>query len=78
MEQSTDWSRAEAGSIAAGVGQGRVRARTVIEAALARIARIDPAINAFTDVTADRALAAADALDARTAAGTPPGPLAGV
>ena len=37
----------------------------MIEAALARIGRVDPAVNAFTDVTAARALAAADALDAR-------------
>ncbi|TXN63891.1 AtzE family amidohydrolase, partial [Methylobacterium sp. WL6] len=51
--------------MAAGVAEGRVRARSVIEATLARIGRVDPAVNAFTDVTAARALAAADAVDAR-------------
>ena len=35
------------------------RASQVVEAALARIAARDPALNAFTDVTAERALAQA-------------------
>ncbi len=73
-----DWSRAEASAIAAGVADGRVRARTVTEATLTRIGRIDPAINAFTEVTTARARAAADAVDARRAAGEAMGPLAGV
>ena len=50
----------------------------VTEAALARIAKHDPVLNAFTDVTADRARAKARAIDAAIAAGKQAGPLAGV
>ena len=46
--------------------------------ALTRIAARDGAINAFTTVTEERALAAAAAVDAQRAAGRDPGPLAGV
>ena len=48
------------------------------EAALARIAKHDSILNSFTDVTADRARARAQAIDAAIAAGKMPGPLAGV
>ena len=48
------------------------------EAALARIAKHDPVLNSFTDVTADRARAKAKAIDAAIAAGNSVGPLAGV
>ncbi|TNC15821.1 AtzE family amidohydrolase [Methylobacterium terricola] len=64
--------------IAAAVAAGRLTASATIEAALARIAAVDPGVNAFTDVTAERARARAAALDAERAAGKPPGPLAGV
>ena len=53
-------------------------AASVTEAALARIAKHDPVLNSFTDVTADRARAKAKAIDAAIAAGQNPGPLAGV
>ena len=56
----------------------RISAVSVTEAALARIARRDPVLNSFTDVTADRARAKARAVDAAVAAGQDPGPLAGV
>ncbi|MBS9478782.1 AtzE family amidohydrolase [Ancylobacter radicis] len=65
-------------ALAAAVQNGEVRARAVTEAALARIAVVDPLLNAFTDITAARARAEADALDARRAAGETLGPLAGV
>jgi AtzE family amidohydrolase len=60
-----------------------VRARTttahaVTAAALSRIAAIDARLLAFTAVLAERALAAADRIDAAVAAGHDPGPLAGV
>ncbi len=50
----------------------------VTEAALARIAKRDPVLNSFTDVTAERARAKARAIDADIAAGKNAGPLAGV
>ena len=50
-----------------------------IGATLARIERLDPRVNAFTAVLAERALRRAARLDAARAAGEPmPGPLAGV
>lgn len=71
-------SHATAGEIAAAVAAGTTTARAVAEAALARIEALNPAINAFTDVTAARALAEADAVDARIRMGRDAGPLAGV
>ncbi len=64
--------------IARAVTARRISAVSVTEAALARIARHDPVLNSFTDVTADRARAKARAVDAAVAAGQDPGPLAGV
>ncbi|MER2263904.1 AtzE family amidohydrolase [Methylobacterium oxalidis] len=78
MSDPTDWSLAQAAEIAAAVSAGRVGARAVTEAALARIRRLDPRVNAFTDLLPERALARADALDAARAAVQAPGPLAGV
>ena len=69
---------ADARTIAEAVAGGTVSARAVAEATLSRIAAGDGRINAFSAVTAGRALAEADAVDAARAAGTPPGPLAGV
>src|ERR1700721_1845082 len=63
----------------ASVGAGRrLSALAVAEAALARIAKHNTILNAFTDVTADRARAKASAVDAAIAAGKNAGPLAGV
>jgi len=59
----------------------RSRQRTataVVEETLAAIAARDGAINAFTAVVKERALAAAAAIDAAVGAGRDPGPLAGV
>ena len=63
---------------AARIRAGETTARAVAEAALARIAAHNPAVNAFTAVLAERALADAAAVDARIAAGEALGPLAGV
>jgi len=65
-------------AIAAAVANGAVSAREVTIAALDRIAADNDRVGAFTDVTADRALAQADALDETRRRGAPLGPLAGV
>jgi aspartyl-tRNA(Asn)/glutamyl-tRNA(Gln) amidotransferase subunit A len=67
-----------ASEIAQGVTARKISALAVTEAALARIAKHNPVLNAFTDVTADRACARARAIDAAVAAGKNAGPLAGV
>ena len=63
--------------IAAAVRSRQITARAVAEAALARVGSTHERVNAFTAVTATRALAEADAVDATLAAGRDPGPLAG-
>jgi AtzE family amidohydrolase len=68
----TAWMTAS--EIAAAVAAKKVSARAVVEAALARIADRNPVLNAFTDVTAARALARADDVDTGRAGGA----LAGV
>lgn len=65
-------------AIAVAVADGAVSAREVTRAALDRIAADNDRVGAFTDVTADRALAQADALDEARRRGAPLGPLAGV
>jgi aspartyl-tRNA(Asn)/glutamyl-tRNA(Gln) amidotransferase subunit A len=60
--------------IAAGVTAGAFKASDVIAETLARIDRLNPRLNAFTAVTADRARARASMIDA----GQATGPLAGV
>ena len=59
----------DASAIADAVRDGVVSASALAQASLARIAQTDPRINAFTAVTAQRALATAAALDARLAVG---------
>jgi AtzE family amidohydrolase len=68
---------ATATETATAVKTGAVSARAVTEAALARIASVDKTLNAFTAVTAERALAKAKAVDAAIAKGQDVGPLAG-
>jgi Asp-tRNA(Asn)/Glu-tRNA(Gln) amidotransferase A subunit family amidase len=67
-----------AAALASDVRDGRRTALGVVEEALDRIAGANAAVNAFCEVRPDAARAAASALDARLAAGEPPGPLAGV
>jgi 1-carboxybiuret hydrolase len=67
-----------AAEIASAVSGRKLTAASVTEAALARIARHNPILNSFTDVTAARARAKAHAVDAMFAAGKYAGPLAGV
>ena len=67
-----------AADIAQAVQGKKISALDATEAALQRIAKYNPVLNAFTDVTADRARAKAKAIDAAIAAGHSVGPLAGV
>ncbi|WP_104524339.1 amidase [Blastococcus atacamensis] len=60
------------------VRRREVSARELLEAHLARIERLDPALNAVVTLDADGARAAADAADAAQAAGEPLGPLHGL
>ena len=64
-------------AIAAAVRTGAASAREIAEDELNRIKARNEALGAFTDVTAVRALAKADAIDAARARGADLGPLAG-
>jgi aspartyl-tRNA(Asn)/glutamyl-tRNA(Gln) amidotransferase subunit A len=57
---------------------GEVSSVELTEAYLARIERLNPKLEAFVTVTAERALAEADKADAEMAAGQPRSPLHGV
>ena len=61
----------------AAVRAGTVSAADVLEAVLARIEAIDPGLNAYHEVFAEEARAAAARVDRAVAAGEDPGPLAG-
>ncbi len=60
------------------IASGRVRSRALLEAALERVNRLDPMLNAVVVRRDDAARAEADAADARVASGAPLGPLHGV
>ncbi|MBF8289503.1 MAG: amidase [Chloroflexi bacterium] len=68
-------------TVAAAVAARRTTAVAMVEEALERIARLDPALNSVVALRAEQALREAEALDAALVAGTAgtrPGPLAGV
>ena len=69
---------ASASDIAQTVANGERSAIAVTEAALARIKSLNRKLNAFTDVTAERARGKAKALDKARSEGARLGPLAGV
>ena len=64
-------------AIAAAIANGESSAREVVTATLKRIDALNPKLGAFTDVTPERALAKADAVDSARAKGEALGPLAG-
>ena len=66
-----DWTQEPAHRIAEAVQSGQVSARLVAEQHLAAIARRNDLLKAYTDITASRALARADAIDAARAQGQP-------
>lgn len=73
-----DLEQADAIAISTAVRSGGVTAKAVVSAALERIAARDPALNCFTTVMADEAIARAIQVDEAIAAGKDPGLLAGV
>jgi AtzE family amidohydrolase len=74
---NTSLATLDALGAAAAVRSGIASAVEITEAALAHIEARNPALNAFTAVTAERALAEAKAVDRSRALGQPLGPLAG-
>ena len=73
-----DFRTTSLADLAHSVRTKEVSARELTQAALDRIQTLNPTYNAFVAVDAERALAEADAIDARIAAGADPGPLAGI
>ena len=69
---------AQASEVAAAVAAGEISASVVIDAALARIAKYNPRLNAFTAVVKERAPKQAAAIDAARKEGRALGALAGV
>ena len=65
-------------AIANAVRRGEITAVEIIQNRLDRIERLNPALNCFTQIFADRALEMARAVDVMVQAGQDPGPLAGV
>ena len=78
METRPDPGTLTAEALAGAFRDGTTSAADTVAAVLARIARVDGAVNAFTDVLCERATARAAALDVARARGEPLGPLAGV
>ncbi|MEB3270247.1 MAG: amidase, partial [Synechococcus sp.] len=60
------------------LSRGEISARELTELHLQRIAAVEPQVHAFLEVTAERARADADRIDALRAAGQPLPPLAGM
>jgi aspartyl-tRNA(Asn)/glutamyl-tRNA(Gln) amidotransferase subunit A len=71
-------TRQTAAGLAAAMAAGEVSSVEVTQAHLDRISAVDGRVKAFLHVAAERALAAAKAVDDKRAAGEPLGPLAGV
>ena len=69
---------ADATSLAQAIQAQKVTATAVIQDVLAQVAALDPALNCFTEVLSESALAQAEAVDRAIANGVNPGPLAGV
>jgi AtzE family amidohydrolase len=74
----TAWTGETGERIVAAIRQGETSAREVTEQHLARIDALNPTLNAYTDVVAERALARADAVDAQRQRGETLPALAGL
>ena len=77
MAASAAW-RLTATQLARAIAQHELSAREATHSVLARIAEVNPSVNALAEVMAQAALAAAEAADTALAAGRPVGPLHGV
>jgi aspartyl-tRNA(Asn)/glutamyl-tRNA(Gln) amidotransferase subunit A len=75
---SMDFQRDSVVELAEQVRLGKVSARELTAHALSRIEALNPKLNAFVAVDGEAAMAAAAAVDEAVAAGTDPGPLAGI
>ncbi len=73
-----DWKNLDAVNLARAIRQGQLRAKTVVGECLEQIAGRNTALNCFTAVTAETALADAEQIDEAIARGDDPGVLAGV
>jgi AtzE family amidohydrolase len=73
-----DFSYTGALALACAIKSGRTSSVEVVRSTLQRIQAIDPVVNAFTAITAGRALAEAEEIDRAIARGEDPGPLTGV
>ena len=73
-----DLTRQDAAVLARAIAEGEVSSREVTQAHLDRIASVDDRVHAFLHVDTEAALASADRVDAKRAAGDALGPLAGV
>ncbi|HEU4974114.1 MAG TPA: amidase [Baekduia sp.] len=78
MTDHTDLAFAGAAAQAQAIRAGDVSSRELVEATLARIDRLNPQLNAYRVVLAERALAEADQADGRRDAGDAGRPLLGV
>ena len=74
----TELLHSTAADLAGLIASGLASSREVTQAHLDRIDAVDGSVRAFLHVDGERALAAADAVDGKRAAGEPLGPLAGV
>lgn len=75
---SDEYCALSVADLAGGVRAGGISALAVVQAALDRIAAVDPALNTFTTVDAEAALDVAREVDRLVRDGQDPGPLAGV
>ncbi|MEK0195592.1 AtzE family amidohydrolase, partial [Microcoleus anatoxicus PTRS1] len=73
-EQRRYLAQADAVATASAVKSGKITAKTVVNATLERIADRDNALNCFTTITAESALADAEKIDSAIANNENPGP----
>jgi hypothetical protein len=78
MATSEDLWRVDAVELAAAIRTRRISSRDAVEAHLARLAAVNPRLNAVVDPMAAEALAEAEIADAAVRRGDPCGPLHGV